>query len=66
MAEIRKVWTGIYKGRNFHAPKMIQVPSYHTSGGPVFSEIQEALKKMGFSESMAFQLTGSNLDWDWK
>lgn len=66
MAEIRKVWTGYYKGTHFMAPKMIQVPSIHTSGRPVFSEIREALKKMGYSDSQANEITGSNLDWDFK
>lgn len=66
MDKINKVWTGYYKGTKMNAPKMIQVPSVYSGNRPDFSEIKDALMKMGYSESDAFYLASSNLDWDFK
>ena len=66
MADIKKVWTCTYVGRNHQAPEMIQVPSIYTTPGPTLNEIEEALIKMGYSKQAAGSIKGSNLDWKCK
>lgn len=66
MAEIRKVWTCIYKGKVNRAPHMLSVPSVHTVGRPTSMEMEAALIAMGFSRGDAVIIRGSNLDWDFK
>lgn len=63
---VRKVWTCYYKGSHNAAPGMLSVPSSYSSGGPSAQERYDALIAMGYSESQANAIKGSNLDWDFQ